>query len=400
VVEDTSKVPSETFRHAFAGTIDTTPVGAKSQKVAVIRHVLNVGIGMEAHNGRGILGRFCGFRLGTRPRSRTRDNDDEITPTAKRTRLDGDHEAESDAGQEEENVNDTKSAVRSHLLEGMNGRMLKMSFETFARSDESHELNGKVWLILTDPPYKIQRITSGSNIPHDRFSEEQVKAAADMFERQLAPGGQCFIFCAWHQISQRQMALANAGGGESLRPAKKPELISKKPEHACPKGDLRFTRSNAADFAFHAYKKMPPVSGDTSKQTAQKYSASIAFGKKKISWRSEHNMPPYARHLNNYVPLVGQASIKLEISGPGEKNQILRTSRQSVPTLRDIIQLFAPRRDQLIFDPFTDSMSTVIAAMAEGRAVCSIRASKKRYATNYCSNAYTSMGTVGLPGTL
>jgi hypothetical protein len=369
VVEDTSKVPSETFRHAFAGTIDTTPLGAKSQEVATSRHVLNVGLGMEAHNGRLILGRFCGFRLGTRPRSPTRDDDDEITPTAKRTRLDEEHEAEGDAGQEEENVEDAKLAVRSHLLEGMNVRMLKMSFETFARSGESHELNGKVWLILTDPPYNTQRITSGSNIAHDRFSEEQMKAAADMFERLLAPGGQCFIFCAWSQISQWQMALANAGGGDSLRPAKAPELISKKPEHACPKGGFRFTRSNVAEFAIHAYKKMPPVAGDTSKQTAQKYSAGVAFGKKKISWRSENTMPPYARHLNNYVPPVGRALLKLEISGPGEKNRILRTSQKSVPTLRDIIQLFAPKRDQLILDPFAGSMSTVIAAMAEGRAV-------------------------------
>jgi hypothetical protein len=145
-------VPSETFRHAFACTIDTTPVGAKSQEVAVSRHVLNVGLGMESHNGRLILGRFGGFRLGTRPRSPTRDDDDGITPTAKRTRLDEEHEAESDAGQKEEDVEDAKSAVRSHLLESMNVRMLQMSFETFARSDESHELNGKVWLILTDPP--------------------------------------------------------------------------------------------------------------------------------------------------------------------------------------------------------------------------------------------------------
>jgi hypothetical protein len=369
VVADTSKVPSETFRHAFAGTIDTTPVGAKSQEVAVSRHVLNVGFGMEAHNGRLIFCRFCGLRLGTRPRSPTCDDDDEITPTAKRTRLDEEHEAEGDEGQEEEDVEDAKSAVRSHLLEGMNVRMLKMSFETFARSDESHELNGKVWLILTYPPYKTQCITSGSNIPHDRFSEEQMKAAVDMFEWLLAPGGQCFIFFAWSHISQWQMALANAGGGDSLRLAKAPELISKKPEHACPKSAFRFTRSNAAEFAIHANKKMSLVAGDTCKQTAQKYSVGVSFGKKKISWRSENTMPPYARHLNNYVPPVGRALLKLDISGRGEKNRILRTSQKSVPTLRDMIQLFAPKRDQLILDPFAGSMSTVIADMAEDRAV-------------------------------
>jgi DNA modification methylase len=369
VIEDTSKLPSETFKQAFAGTINTTPVGAKSEEVAVSRHVLNVGLGMEAHNGRLILGRFCSIRLGSRPRSAMREDDDNINPAAKRPRLDDEHEDESDEGQEAEEVEDAKAAVRSHLLEGMNVRMLKMSFEIFARSDESHELNGKVWLILTDPPYNTQRGMSGSDITHDKFSEEQMQAAADMFERLLAPGGQCFIFCAWSQISQWRAALANAGGGDSLRPDSTPELISKKPEHAHPKGGFRLARSNAAEFALHAYKKMPQVEGETPKQTTQKYSAGVAFGKKKISWRSENTMPPYARHLNNYVPPVGRGLLRLDISGEGEKPRILRTSQKSVPTLRDIIQLFAPNRDQLILDPFAGTMSTVIAAMAEGRAV-------------------------------
>jgi hypothetical protein len=62
--------------------------------------------------------------------------------------------------------------MRSHLLQGMNVRLLRMSVETFSRSDESHELNGKVWLILPDPRYNTQCVTSRRDISHNIFSEE------------------------------------------------------------------------------------------------------------------------------------------------------------------------------------------------------------------------------------
>jgi tRNA1(Val) A37 N6-methylase TrmN6 len=77
--------------------------------------------------------------------------------------------------------------------------MLHQSFEHFAQTEMSHEWNGKVSLVLTDPPYNTQRhsaIARGGHreISHDKLSDEQIKIAAELFERLLRPGGQCFIF--------------------------------------------------------------------------------------------------------------------------------------------------------------------------------------------------------------
>jgi DNA methylase len=71
--------------------------------------------------------------------------------------------------------------------------------------------------------------------------------------------------------------------------------------------------------------------------------------------------------LNNCVPPRGRQLLKGS-SASGEPHT-LRTSQKSVPTLRDIIQLFAPHRDQIIFDPFAGTMSTVIAALSQRRPI-------------------------------
>jgi hypothetical protein len=79
--------------------------------------------------------------------------------------------------------------------------------------------------------------------------------------------------------------------------------------------------------------------------------------------------------LNNCDPPREQQLLK-GTSASGER-RTLRTSQKSFPTLRDIIQLFAPHRDQVIFDPFAGTMSTVIAALAERNPVLACERDKE-----------------------
>jgi tRNA1(Val) A37 N6-methylase TrmN6 len=91
-------------------------------------------------------------------------------------------------------VETAKRSVQRYMRNTMQVTMLNQSFEHFARTEMSHEWNGNVSLVLTDPPYNTQRhstIARGVHreIPHDKLSDEQIKVAADLFERLLRPGG-------------------------------------------------------------------------------------------------------------------------------------------------------------------------------------------------------------------
>jgi hypothetical protein len=106
-----------------------------------------------------------------------------------------DSELESD---EARDVEEAKAAVIKHMKEDLKVHMRNTSFEEFSYSRDSKRGDGKVWLILTDPPYNTQRVDAGADLdmPHDVLTDAQIKLAADLFERLLAPGGQFYIFCS------------------------------------------------------------------------------------------------------------------------------------------------------------------------------------------------------------
>jgi DNA modification methylase len=281
-----------------------------------------------------------------------------------------------------DDVETAKTAVRRHMEHTMKVVMLQESFEHFAQSDTSHGWNGRVSLVLTDPPYNTQRKSatargrgSRRDMSHDKISEEQIRAAADLFERLLRPGGQCFIFCAFDQVETWIEALERAGGGASMVPDKCPEVISIKPTAGTPGSGFRWARSNCTEYAVHAYKRMDHIEKETQRQREQRYSRGVGFGSTAVSWKSGNTMPSFCAHLNNCVPPLGRQLLK-EALASGE-HRPLRTSQKSVPTLRDIIQLFAPHRDQVIFDPFAGTMSTVIAALAERNPVLACEQDKE-----------------------
>jgi DNA modification methylase len=360
----------------------------------VCRDIFRVFHNMRQHKSLERIGPLDTNQIARLPHSDDHSEEERsLRPPAQRARRERDHDNNGDAGQDddgEDEDNDTdmqnappveetadevetaKHAVQRYMRHTMQVAMLNQSFEHFAQTEMSHEWNGKVSLVLTDPPYNTQRHSAAARgghreMSHDKLSDEQIKVAADLFERLLRPGGQCFIFCAFAQVVQWQDALGKSGGGGSLVPNKCPEVISTKPAAGTPRGGFRWARSNCTEYAVHAYKRIDTIEGETQRQREQRYSSGVGFGSTAFSWHSGNNMPSFSAHLNNCVPPRGRQLLKGS-SASGEPHT-LRTSQKSVPTLRDIIQLFAPHRDQIIFDPFAGTMSTVIAALAQRNPV-------------------------------
>jgi hypothetical protein len=81
--------------------------------------------------------------------------------------------------------------------------------------------------------------------------------------------------------------------------------------------------------------------------------------------------------LNNCDPPRERLLLK-GTSASGERCA-LRTSQKSFPTLRDIIQLFAPHRDRVIFDPCAGIVSTAVAGLAQRMLVSACERDKKSF---------------------
>jgi DNA methylase len=71
-------------------------------------------------------------------------------------------------------------------------------------------------------------------------------------------------------------------------------------------------------------------------------------------------MPAYCNVIDNYEPPKGVEVIR---SNGGH----MRAEQKSVNLLRDVIRMFAPSPNDIVVDLFGGTMSTVIAAMLEGR---------------------------------
>jgi hypothetical protein len=157
-----------------------------------------------------------------------------------------------------------------------------------------------------------------------------------------------------------------------------PEVITLLPKYATPRRGFRKARSIGNEFAMHAFKKQLRSAGKTRQVMEERYARGVGFGNRgqnnKIQWRSLNNIPHYSRGFTNYVPPRERALLKT-VPGDGRPKN-LRSSLKGMRTLHNIIQLFAPHHNQLIFDPFAGTMSTVVAAVAKRRPVLALERDK------------------------
>ena len=74
-------------------------------------------------------------------------------------------------------------------------------------------LDGRVQLLLTDPPYNSRKERSYYNLTHDSLTEEDMALCVNMFATMLRPGGHGLIFCSplqfkkWHDLSQKHVTM-------------------------------------------------------------------------------------------------------------------------------------------------------------------------------------------------
>ena len=252
---------------------------------------------------------------------------------------------------------DVQDAMRiaEHALERDDGvHMACAPFEKFAVQPEIQALYGKVSLVLTDPPYNTRREAGATNSEHDKFSSTDMQKAADLIANLLRPYGHAFIFCSYQQSFEWRKALLSADGGSFLKVPAVPEVIVRDPAAVNQSGNFRYHRLNVVEYAWDVYKDRTSTGGN--------YGATVGFGNPNLQLISGSSMHSYVNTIDRYIPPKAPELLRSD-------GNILRPEQKSVALLRDIIRLFAPEPAGIIVDLFAGTMSTVVAALQEGRPV-------------------------------
>jgi DNA modification methylase len=182
-----------------------------------------------------------------------------------------------------------------------------------------------------------------------------MKEAADVIEKLLRPHGHAFLFCSFKQAMEWRSVLESAGGGSSLKLPAVPEVIIRNNTSIYSAGRFLYHRFNAYATAWHAYK-------DKAGGSQRDYRNTFEFGNTSIDLCSGTTLPPYCNVINNYVPPKGPELIR-------SKGRPVRAEQMSVKLLQDIMRLFAPKPTDIVVDLFAGTISTVFAALIEGRPV-------------------------------
>ena len=296
------------------------------------------------------------------------ESSDEVRPQRKRRAkgVSSGAQESSDTPAPRQHLTDAQKVVLQHLRSTDRVHMECAKFQDWAKSEACEALSGKVTLILTDPPYNSRRNSNSPNSEHDVLSGLDMTMAADIFCKMLRPGGQLFIFCSFSQWHEWTDALNRSGGGNVLKASQTPEIIVRHPEAVT--GDSRFSyyRKNVCECAVHAFKRI--TGGEANVQ--DEYARQVVFTDSLLNPLSGSDMPVYAAVMNNYRPPVGREVLRSE-------GVVVRPEQKSVSLLRDIIRIFAPGPTDIIVDLFAGTMSTVAAALMEGRPVYSCEMDKR-----------------------
>jgi hypothetical protein len=146
-----------------------------------------------------------------------------------------------------------------------------------------------------------------------------------------------------------------------------PEVIVRDIQAVTSGGIFGLHRINAVEYAWRAYNDKRPVDAaadDAADATAASdaYRATVGFGNGDIDLCSGSSMSPSVNIIDRYTPPRGSELIH-------SSGKIVRPEQKSVTLFRDIIRLFAPNPTEVVVDICAGTMSTVIAALPEGRPV-------------------------------
>jgi predicted RNA methylase len=273
------------------------------------------------------------------------EDDDDGEPSATRLRR----------TQPDADIHDAKDVCLKALENVDNVQMLSCAFEDFAKRADIQSLFGTVALVLTDPPYNTRREAGANNSEYDKLSLSSMKEAADVIEKLLRPHGHAFIFCSFQQAMEWRSVLESAGGGSCLKVPAVPEVIIRDSTAIHSAGRFLYHRVNSYELAWHVYK-------DKAGGSQSDYHTTVGFGNASIELCSGTTLPPYSNVIDHYVPPKAPELVRVN-------GRTMRAEQKSVKLLQDIMRLFAPKPTDIVVDLFAGTMSTVIAALIEGRRV-------------------------------
>ena len=265
---------------------------------------------------------------------------------------------------------------------------------SFRKLNDTHErhagedLESKVDLILTDPPYNIRRTQGKSHSTHDSMSKSDMVKLVDMADISLVPGGQGVIFCSFVQYQEWRSELMSLQHPESDDDADEEDMPSAstskkkekekelKPVFGVENSPLRFTRARGNYMSDPRHLRFNHTCmGEIAVRFWKK-----GLTKKKMMEKLDYNaggfipstLPGWTDTIDN-IPRIPASEIiyRPELLENGKAGRI-RPEQKSTALLKTLVAKYCPPGG-LVWDPFAGTMSTARACLllhSHRRCVC------------------------------
>ena len=228
-------------------------------------------------------------------------------------------------------------------------------------SEDLTDLNDKVQLIVTDPPYNIRRRHNRNNSQYDKILPESMKKLIDICAELLRPGGHLFMFCAaeqfrgWMKIIEEHRSPMS--GLLSFTMTKTPIVLCPKRGHySYNPSHLSLTHKNITDMAVHAVRKVGQ--GDFEK------------ARDMVSWVPhgyiDSTYPPYTNVIDGYIPLEAGESLRAYSSATSTASSastMLRAEQKSLNLMKEIVARYSKAGD-IVVDLFSGTCTTAVACIS------------------------------------
>ena len=233
-------------------------------------------------------------------------------------------------------------------------------------------LEGKVNLILTDPPYNVRNSRNRKNSDHDVLTEDDMADCVKMFAKMLVPGGHGLLFCAnlqfplWHNLlknyTQEEDDESDTDSGKAMPHEERrrtPKFtfgvedialnyIRASKHYILPPGVKRIVHASIVEHAIHFWKR---GEGNNEALNSTDYQLCGYINSNHAAWTNVmDNIPKLPHHEKVFVK---------DAEG---KDVMLRPEQKNIAWMKEIISQFTVKGD-IVVDPFAGTFSTAKACM-------------------------------------
>ena len=241
-----------------------------------------------------------------------------------------------------QNTGPAPGETPSWISRGKGMRLYGQSFEAFLESEVFEEIKSTVDLILTDPPYNLDK-----TVDHDRITESQMKRFAEGACELLRPGGNLVLFCSWQQLLTWTKHLQNAAF-----------LVCPVPLHVIKVRNVNMRSNffqNIVDYRIFAIAKVSRA------------------GDKRVwlRWKgtkyTKGGGPDFPAHTNCLTYKASPNESKLMKKGPNDQMTPWRSEEKSLNLIRELMVRFSSPNSTVV-DLFAGTFTTALAAGEIGRS--------------------------------